>query len=879
MGSQEVLSSSEISDACVSSKDGGLAHLQDDLLEIENPEVDLIKELDSYWEDINKRLTVSRMVSDSVIKGVISAVEEEAAEKIAKHELELARLEESLHLYHVGADDSENIRFPVLTHKPISKQYGHCLSYSDTLPGHDRLQESLGNLKLAAKEQFRKLNIEIDKIKGTYSLRRNGSGSELGLSDILPEKVPDKWIGVNRMLDGLRITLDSIYKEADLIVHFSKSSLFDWQQEREFQTEIQGLVMKTYVRNLQDDFEQSLWNQNDLSYGNESAHWTKKIKEISKLREELDDISRSLFTSESGHLISHGSLEHHKVSGNHLSSASSHWEGNGKLDGLIIAPENLDISQLRHMSRDRLEDYFKAELIKMKRNHESKVQELTEELFSLKREYMREKGFSLPVKKDKDLDLLRKKIPEVIVKLDGILMENDERPSLIISKNRLESLLSENRHLKHLLNEKKKEIKCLSSQVSDAAEEKSRHSLAEANLLRTVVDLKSNIEDARVEASINDDLFKFVFKEHMDEIKFLSEESNMELGIVPGIYETMFREAAQTVELNSKLQIDDVDMESIIMQGLSEVISKGALKEAEKELANLKFKYTNENETRLSLEIQALEKEKTFRLIAAEKEKLEQEIITLNARVDESDRLVQEKVEALVKEKERYDSATQELQDLRSLLSQQKTLILQGNEEVEALKYNLSDALNKIRLHEGGISDLRERLELETKKLQEAAEEKSILVANAKEKQDSLAMAEAREMQYKKQMDSITGILHGLLGVFSKFECRVAEDIRRKSLRLATLTSELSSLSEKANKLRKTGLQYKQRFERRSSDLQKAEAEVDLLGDEVDTLLGLLEKIYIALDHYSPILKHYPGIIEILKLVRRELTGESIKSV
>lgn len=36
--------------------------------------------------------------------------------------------------------------------------------------------------------------------------------------------------------------------------------------------------------------------------------------------------------------------------------------------------------------------------------------------------------------------------------------------------------------------------------------------------------------------------------------------------------------------------------------------------------------------------------------------------------------------------------------------------------------------------------------------------------------------------------------------------------------------------------------------------------QVDLLGDEVDALLRLLEKMYIALDHYSPILQHYPGV-------------------
>lgn len=37
-------------------------------------------------------------------------------------------------------------------------------------------------------------------------------------------------------------------------------------------------------------------------------------------------------------------------------------------------------------------------------------------------------------------------------------------------------------------------------------------------------------------------------------------------------------------------------------------------------------------------------------------------------------------------------------------------------------------------------------------------------------------------------------------------------------------------------------------------------SQVDLLGDEVDTLLSLLEKIYLALDHYSPVLQHYPGV-------------------
>jgi hypothetical protein len=39
------------------------------------------------------------------------------------------------------------------------------------------------------------------------------------------------------------------------------------------------------------------------------------------------------------------------------------------------------------------------------------------------------------------------------------------------------------------------------------------------------------------------------------------------------------------------------------------------------------------------------------------------------------------------------------------------------------------------------------------------------------------------------------------------------------------------------------------------------------LGDEVNALLSLLEKIYIELDHYSPILQNYPGVSFLLFLL------------
>jgi len=87
---------------------------------------------------------------------------------------------------------------------------------------------------------------------------------------------------------------------------------------------------------------------------------------------------------------------------------------------------------------------------------------------------------------------------------------------------------------------------------------------------------------------------------------------------------------------------------------------------------------------------------------------------------------------------------------------------------------------------------------------------------------------------------------------------------------------QFNPLVQQVSVLKKKEFWYKQILEIKCSNLRKAEAEVDILGDEVDTLLSVLGKIYIALDHYSPVLKHYPGVTDILNLVQKVLKGESV---
>ncbi|ONH99072.1 hypothetical protein PRUPE_6G009100 [Prunus persica] len=234
-------------------------------------------------------------------------------------------------------------------------------------------------------------------------------------------------------------------------------------------------------------------------------------------------------------------------------------------------------------------------------------------------------------------------------------------------------------------------------------------------------------------------------------------------------------------------------------------------------------------------EMENLEKGKQLEVEVANKEKLNQKILFL---AEAKKRLEQEAAAALEKEKERCELAAQELENLRG--------------ESNAAHRNL------VERHKAEICKLDQML----------------LDVN-QEKQNAVSLFEAKEREFKQQLKSLVVYSCGLLRAITDFECRVTQDISGKCSRLKSLSSQSHSLKQKAKVLVKRTILYKQGFERKCSDLLKAEAEVDLLGQEVDTLSSLVEKIYMALDHYSPILQHYAGIPEILKLVRGKLRGRT----
>ncbi|KAF5727023.1 WPP domain-associated protein [Tripterygium wilfordii] len=884
MGSEEALVDSAAMDSVISSCNDGTKQVNDNIMESENLEVDFVEHFDSYMQDISDRLTISRMVSDSVIRGMVNAVEQEAAEKIANKELEVAKLKEMLQVYHVGADENESLQSDVIFDEPKNIS-----TISDTLMQHSRISNNLGSLGFSAKEQLKKLQKEIDCIKGNGSIRPINSGSELlGLGGILQDKASERWIDVDKMIDSLKINLESVFERVENVVRLSKASVCEWQLEKEFQAEIEGMVINNCFWGVKEEFEQKLWNQNAQFYCNENVNWHENIKGISSLCLELDNISKLLSLSETGQLTSHESSEitgdyfHWKASGNHAASAALHREGSGTHEDSTIVPENLDPAQLKHLSKDEIVNFFKSEMTKMKRHHESKVQEMTEEYFILKRDYLRERGSSLVLRKDKECEVLMKKIPEVMVKLDNFLRVNEKLLAFSTElldklKGRLEFLHVENRQLRASVTDKKKEIKCLSFHISDAEDKIAQHSLAEANLLKVIANIKASLEDANIEASICEDLHKCLFKELMGQTKYNAAESDMMYDIMQKTYETISRDVSFNAKSSVKYEIDDSDMEFILMQDLSGIIFREARKEAEEKFYELNVKYANETESRVSHEMQMMEREKALRLEVAEKTKLEQEILLLEASLVQKDVQVQGSTDALKKERQQFELVCHELDDLRDQTSLQQILLLETSIQSHVIKGNLSDVWEQIEQYKVEVCELKQKLELATNEVKELYEENRRHVDDVQEKHDALLMFEMKENEHKRQMETIIVLVKGLSEAVADLDCRITGDIRRINLGLENLSSELGPHVQKVYALKRMGSQYKQAFERRCSDLQKAEAEVDLLGDKADSLLNLLEKIYIALDHYSIVLQHYPGIMEILKLVKKELSGESRK--
>ncbi|XP_022893964.1 WPP domain-associated protein [Olea europaea var. sylvestris] len=115
--------------------------------------------------------------------------------------------------------------------------------------------------------------------------------------------------------------------------------------------------------------------------------------------------------------------------------------------------------------------------------------------------------------------------------------------------------------------------------------------------------------------------------------------------------------------------------------------------------------------------------------------------------------------------------------------------------------------------------------------------------------------------------DNVLSIIIQLQQELQDFEITINKNLDMKCQRLEALTGQVDAVIKAVASIRKTKLLYEKAFISRCHNLKLAESEVDLLGDQVDTLLLLLEKIYIELNQNAIVLSRYFGVSNFSDLV------------
>ncbi|CAN6303292.1 unnamed protein product [Urochloa humidicola] len=394
------------------------------------------------------------------------------------------------------------------------------------------------NAQARCAEYLDMMRVEVDaqlgKLKGgvtgleSYALPDNGrviGGAHLGMSlDVM-------LIEIDERFNALKLLMGAVFRQAREMLGSVDASASDLQWEHELQLEVFGATIGECVSGLQEELERRLYEQINIT-NMMSSNWKEAIAQFAAMRQDLSALCKLLLPSVPEAHISSGNRSNRwkffgkkaKEDRSPRAEDSKSFRKQKSFGAKDVISEKSDFRHLNGRSKEEVISYFKSEISKLKRMHESALQEKTEELFRFKRE----KG-SHSLKNDMEFEPLRKKIPEIISRMDQIISKNTKIPAICMTHDeldercrltsRIDALYYENQHLRGLLADKMKDVKALSSQLSEASTELSLQLSSEEELLKQIDKIREAYEDLRIESDVRDGLHKAVTRQLLDDSK------------------------------------------------------------------------------------------------------------------------------------------------------------------------------------------------------------------------------------------------------------------------------------------------------------------------------------------------------------------------
>ncbi|XP_020673795.1 WPP domain-associated protein [Dendrobium catenatum] len=805
----------------------------------------ILDEMDSYMEDLNARLIVSRMVSNSVIKGIASAIEQECAEKISLKE-GITNLNNKLQFHDAISENCKK--------NAIFMEENVVFSHSTLNSSAISHIEHANRLRIEVEDLIQKLKDEFGRATRTDLSQSDNLHVEAGQCRSCSQiEGVHKFEIVEGCIHSLETLLTEMRAYIAAIISSDKTLICEQQSENDIQIDSTTAMLQNLITGLQHEYETIIHDKKPFMIDLKEK-WQRKSAELSNVRRELEDLYKSSISLEPGLIFPHVSHEileernalktkdqvHWKPVGNNIASHGENSpiliENVEELDKPII----VDSPQLMCMTKEELITYFKTEMAKMKRQHDVALQEKTEELFSIKRLFFKEKGSNLSnFKKDKEAELMKKRIAETVSKLDDIILENENISTIFYDeglcsfKEKIDGILLENQRLASLLAAKKKETLHDCSKVLDTSNQLTNIFVGLEDVDQ-IEKLQWDTEALKIEMSYNDVINKSALRQLSGELRDRVEGMEMETQVDRSIHVFILKEVVRDVLFRIKIVMMKCYEEK---DSLSEILS--------------------EKKKELCLE---LEKNKIL------KEQIESSSTLLKMK----EKLASDLEASVIQQSEQLDSICHERDMLRDQVYKQEVIIAETKNESDLLKCRLEDRFHDVDRLQNEINKINQNFKIVSDALLDAEKQKNILQSKLIENQAELASEIKKGKEQRKQVKLMLTFMLELPKSLEELQHKIIDIMECNESRLKVLSCISDKLLQRAKKF----LLYKEVFERRCEDLHKAETEVDLLGDEVDQLISLLGKIYLALEHYSSVLQYYPGVMETLNLIRREIKGE-----
>lgn len=337
---------------------------------------------------------------------------------------------------------------------------------------------------------------------------------------------------IGQQLNGVERSLQSGLEKIRDMFELISSSVYDLNLVQQFHGEIINLTTRDCFRAVKDDFEARLCKQRSVIKAL-NKHWQEKVQELDFMQKDLHELLKLLLNSESNNKTDNpedriiSKFKDNVRMGSIEDFLNAQKEENGEVmddnfQRSLIRPENRDFSHVKFMTKEEIINYFKSEMVNMRRQHDVILSKKTEELFRYKREVP--KGL-LFVRKDKEFESLRKRITDIISKLDEIrskkievFVVSTDQDEISRLKCKGESLYYENQHLKKVILDTNKEVKKLSYQLSSK------------NI--KIEKIRGECEELEIEGRIRDEMYNTILRKVVDECSKKMESMNEKFGAV-----------------------------------------------------------------------------------------------------------------------------------------------------------------------------------------------------------------------------------------------------------------------------------------------------------------------------------------------------------